>query len=72
MKNILYILAVILLAVSCMGLNETGPDEMTVPEVKSFTVDDNGGSLVFTLTSSVDKKVLRIGICLMQSVLCAK
>ena len=64
MKNILYILAVILLAVSCMGLNETGPDEMTVPEVKSFTVDDNGGSLVFTLTSSVDKKVLgRINEC---------
>lgn len=64
MKRTLYILTVCMLVVSCLGFNETGPDEMTVPEVKSFTVDDNGGSLVFTLTSSVDKKVLgRINEC---------
>ena len=58
MKNILYILAVSLLAVSCMGLNEADPGNLSVPEVKNFNVNDNKGSLVFTLSASVDKTSL--------------
>ena len=42
------------LLVSCMGMEESDPSSLQVPEVKTFEVKDNG-SLVFELTASVDK-----------------
>lgn len=39
------------LMVSCMGMEESDPSSLQVPEVKTFEVKDNG-SLVFELTAS--------------------
>ena len=51
------------LMVSCMGMEESDPSSLQVPEVKTFEVKDNG-SLVFELTASVDKNLSgRIAEC---------
>ena len=42
------------LMVSCMGMEESDPSSLQVPEVKTFDVKDNG-SLVFELSANVDK-----------------
>lgn len=64
MKSWLYILAVSLLAVSCMGFNETDPSALNIPQVKNLKVNDNGGSLKFTLSANVSKdETARIDEC---------
>lgn len=51
------------LLVSCMGMEESDPSSLQMPEVKTFDVKDNG-SLVFELTASVDKSLAgRIAEC---------
>ena len=51
------------LVLSCMGMEESDPSSLQVPEVKTFDVKDNG-SLVFELTASVDKSLSgRIAEC---------
>ncbi|MBR6732130.1 MAG: hypothetical protein IKL91_05395, partial [Bacteroidales bacterium] len=51
------------LLTSCMGLDETDPSSLSVPQVKTFEVKDNG-SLVFELSASVDKSASsRIAEC---------
>ena len=64
MKSWLYILAVSLLAVSCMGFNETDPSALNIPQMKNLKVNDNGGSLKFTLSANVSKdETARIDEC---------
>ncbi len=56
-RSLLKVLFVVLAAgllTSCMGLDETDPSSLSVPQVKTFEVKDNG-SLVFELSASVDK-----------------
>ncbi len=56
-KSLLNLLSVVLAAglmASCMGLEDTDPSSLSVPQVKTFEVKDNG-SLVFELSASVDK-----------------
>ena len=56
------ILAVRLL-VSCMGIEESDPSSLSVPEMKTFEVKDNG-SIVFELTASVGENAIgRIASC---------
>ena len=51
------------LVVSCMGMEESDPASLQMPEVKTFEVKDNG-SLVFELTASIDKSLAgRIADC---------
>ena len=51
------------LMVSCMGMEESDPSSLQMPEVKTFEVKDNA-SLVFELTASVDKSLAgRIAEC---------
>ena len=51
------------LMVSCMGMEESDPSSLQMPEVKTFEVKDNA-SLVFELTASVDKSLSgRIAEC---------
>ena len=51
------------LMVSCMGMEESDPSSLQMPEVKTFEVKDNG-SLVFELTASIDKSLSgRIAEC---------
>ena len=65
-RSLLKILSGVLvsgLMVSCMGMEESDPSSLLVPEVKSFEVKDNG-SLIFELTASVDKSLSgRIAEC---------
>ena len=65
-RSLLKILSGVLVAglmVSCMGMEESDPSSLQVPEVKTFDVKDNG-SLVFELTASVDKNLSgRIAEC---------
>ena len=65
-RSLLNILSGVLVAglmVSCMGMEESDPSSLQVPEVKSFEVKDNA-SLVFELTASVDKSLAgRIAEC---------
>ena len=61
--NILFGFLATGLMVSCMGMEESDPSSLQVPEVKTFDVKDNG-SLVFELTASVDKSLAgRIAEC---------
>ena len=51
------------LMVSCMGMEESDPSSLKMPQVKTFEVKDNG-SLVFELKASVDKNLAgRIAEC---------
>ena len=51
------------LLVSCMGMEESDPSSLQMPEVNTFEVKDNG-SLVFELTASIDKSLAgRIAEC---------
>ena len=51
------------LLASCMGMEESDPSSLSVPEMKTFEVKDNG-SLVFELTATVDKSATgRIASC---------
>ena len=65
-RSLLKVLFVVLAAglmTSCMGLDETDPSSLSVPQVKTFEVKDNG-SLVFELSASVDKSASsRIAEC---------
>ena len=65
-RSLLKVLSGVLVAglmVSCMGMEESDPSSLQVPEVKTFDVKDNG-SLVFELTASVDKSLSgRIAEC---------
>jgi len=48
---------------SCMGMEESDPSSLSVPEMETFEVNDNG-SLVFELTATVDKSAIgRIASC---------
>ena len=68
MKNRLFfnVLCSVLIAgllSSCMGMEESDPSSLSVPEMKTFEVNDNG-SLVFELTATVDKSAIgRIASC---------
>ena len=65
-RSLLNILSGVLVAglmVSCMGMEESDPSSLQMPEVKTFEVKDNG-SLVFELIASVDKSLSgRIAEC---------
>ena len=51
------------LLASCMGMEESDLSSLSVPEMKTFEVNDNG-SLVFELTATVDKSATgRIAFC---------
>ena len=51
------------LMVSCMGMEDVDPSSLSMPEVKTFNVKDNG-SLVFELSANVDKSASsRIAEC---------
>ena len=51
------------LMVSCMGMEESDPSSLKMPQVKTFEVKDNG-SLVFELKASVDKNLAgRVAEC---------
>ena len=68
MKNMRFVklLCGVLMAgmiVSCMGMEETAPSSLGIPQVKTFKVKDNG-SLVFELSATVDKNLAgRIAEC---------
>ena len=54
------------LMVSCMGMEDVDPSSLSMPEVKTFNVKDNG-SLVFELSANVDKsaasRIAECGFC---------
>ena len=66
MKNIRVLVCLFMtmwLCVSCLGLEDSAPSSMSMPQVKTFEVKDNG-SLVFELSASVDPEMTgRIAGC---------
>ena len=54
------------LLASCMGMEDVDPSSLSMPEVKTFNVKDNG-SLVFELSANVDKsaasRIAECGFC---------